>query len=402
MNKQSESMAFPVELARASALEVTRLIRDFKENVDSGNPVYLRDGQPESYIGKLNLATVRRACRKWASEGVGNNAGTDASMDGLCKLYLEDIGQYPGEPSVNPPPFTGGQCPGVEYSISGTGEAVTDPCPGSPASPSTITLGVGGTLYGPISGPFFVGQSSASCGGNNVVTVEFEGFDAGGSPAKTVRTFSSGRSDVKIPTPTISGLTVTRIDGQPDDCGSLPPEIQPPTPRPDPGPPSPITIAPNFDVDIDVEFFPDGTFNIKFNFGGEGTDPEDDPVEVPVDPSPETREPGGEPGEPVTGTPGSEEEGAAGEGEELVGILVEIDGFPGSANILFTPAGPVYKGAYYAYVGVEGRLDLQPEGSLARQTQFYFAPPGSTHWRVSANAGYTTTITPYYKPINEA
>ena len=83
-------------------------------------------------------------------------------------------------------------------------------------------------------------------------------------------------------------------------------------------------------------------------------------------------------------------------------MLVEIDSVPPNANVLFTEAGPVYKGPYYVYLGVEDRLDLQPEGSVARQTQFYFAPPDSTHWRVTANSGYTTTITPYYKPINEA
>lgn len=375
-------MTFPVELARSSALEVSRLIRDFKDNVDSGNPTYLRDGAPESYIGKLNLATARRSCRKWASGGVGKNAGTDAVMDGFCKPYLENIGQYPGEPTATTP-FAGGQCPGIEYEVR---MQATRPSDGVVFGPATQRI------FGPIT-EIFANKTGSWTG----FGIGVSGFNAQGEPAVDLLAFG-GIGDENV----IDFADIERADGQPDDCGDPPPEYEPPLPWPDPGPPSPITIAPDFDVDIDVEFFPDGTFNIKFNFGGEGTDPEDDPVEVPVDPTPETREPGGEPGDPVTGTPGSEEEGEADEGEVLVGVLVEIDSAPPNANVLFTPTGPVYKGPYYVYLGVEDRLDLQPEGSVARQAQFYFAPTDSTHWRVTSNAGYTTTVTPYYKPINEA
>lgn len=394
-------MPFPVELARSSALEVSRLIRDFKENVDSGNPTYLRDGNPESYIGKLNLATARRSCRKWASQGIGQNAGTDAVMDGFCKPYLEDIGQYPGEPTAGAN-FTGGQCPGVEYRWTLTNASFKRvPCDGGSSTTVNITDRTQSSLFGPLRGPVSEVRTQGDCG-VTLYDLVLYGKDSNGNEA-SFRITQWGPGNPALRAADLQyDLSVERIDGQPDVCGDPEPDIRPPDPVPDPGPPSPITIAPDFDVDIDVEFFPDGTFNIKFNFGGEGTDPGDDPVEVPIDPTPETREPGGEPGDPTTGTPGSEEEGEADEGEILVGVLVEIDSVPPNANVLFTEAGPVYKGPYYVYLGVEDRLDLQPEGSVARQTQFYFAPPDSTHWRVTANSGYTTTITPYYKPINEA
>ena len=380
-------MPFPIELARGSALEVSRLIRDFKDNVDSGNPVYLRDGNPESYIGKLNLATARRSCRKWASEGIGQNGGTDAVMDGFCKPYLQDIGEYPGEPTAQPP-FTGGQCPGVEY--NGVIEITLWDFDLTEVIGRREITASGGTAVGPIEAAR-VGPPLDSEGRST--TIELLGQNGWETVTSNISRRYEGPAKI---------ISLSRADGQPDVCGDPPPEYEPPDPRPDPGPPSPITIAPDFDVDIDVDFFPDGTFNIKFNFGGEGTDPGDDPVEVPVDPAPETREPGGAPGDPVTGTPGSEEEGEAAGDEILVGVLVEIDSAPPNANILFTGAGPVYKGPYYVYLGVEDRLDLQPEGATARQSQFYFAPSDSTHWRVTANAGYTTTITPYYRPRNEA
>lgn len=388
-------MAFPVELARSAAFELTNLLRDYKNNVVQGDTAYLRDADPESYIGKLAVATERRACRKWASEGIGKNAGTDAVMDGLCKLYLEDIGEYPGEPSTSVP-FPGGQCDcgAYEYTV-----VIERPTPSG-----STDLGTDFRVRGPVES-ISIRESTVS--GNVIVEVVSRGLERDtNQPYPTCGDLQKRSYALSFQWDSGQGpafIREIRLDSDPGgDCGDPSPVVDPPTPRPDPGPPSPITIAPNFDVDIDVDFFPDGTLNVKFNIGGEGTGPGDDPVEIPVDPSPETREPGGEPGDPVTGTPGSEEEGEAEDGEILVGILVEVDSFPDNANVLFTPSGPVYKGAYYAYLGVEDRLDLQPEGSVARQAQFYFAPPDSTHWRVSSNAGYTTTITPYYRPINEA
>lgn len=397
-------MAFPVQLAESVVNEVGNIIRDTKDNVQSGNPTWLRDGTPESVIGKLNQATVRQSCRKWSRE-TGTNAGTDAGMSRLCTPYLESINEDPGEPTATSPPWTGGQIPGVLYDVRVNVGRVSRRCNGSVATSNRYdeTVQMIGPITDHVSERLF---EETCCGGNDLSSFKegVRGFDEFGIEVSNVSAVGvSPGGPCRYLEVTDVTITVTRADGQPDGPGSPPPIYRPPVRVPGP-PPGPVTIDinPDFSVDIDVDINNDGTFNFRFNFGGEGTEPGDDPVEVPFDPSPETREPGGEPGDPVTGTPGSEEEGEAGKGEILVGIQVEVESAPPNANVIFTPSGPVYKGAYYAYVGVEDRLDLQPEGATARQTQFFFAPPDSTHWRVSANAGYTTTVTPYYRPIKEA
>ena len=396
-------MAFPLGLAEMAVDEVGGIIRDTKNNVQSGNPTWLRDGTPESVIGKLNQATVRQGCRKWARQ-TGSNPGTDASMNRLCKPYLDSLNENPGEPTANTPPWTGGQEPGVLYDVRVNVLRRSRRCDGSIASSRRYDETE--QMVGPITDYVFLREfEETCCGGNDLSRFQegVRGFDENGNPVSNISAaFVETGGVCRYLEVAEVQITVTRADGQPDGPDNPPPIYRPPTRVPGPAPgPVTVDINPDFSVDVDVDINPDGTFDFTFNFGGQGTEPEDDPVKVPFDPTPETREPGGEPGDPVTGTPGSEEEGEADEGEELVGVLVEVDSVPPNANVLFTKAGPVYKGAYYVYLGLEGRLDLQPEGAVARQTQFYFAPPDSTHWRVSANAGYTTTVTPYYKPIKE-
>lgn len=371
-------MAFPVELASQAASELVNLIRDTRDNVQSGNPVYLRDGMPDSFIGKLNLATARRACRKWASEGVGKDPGNDAAMDKFCEPYLTSISEYPGEPSFGAP-FTGGQCPEayrVFITVTRDSDGVVLLGPSAPAE--NPNAGNANVWQGPIQGIAVIQDPGGSGDFGWAIT------DATG---QIYGTFNRSSPDF---TPVID--SVATISGNPDNCGNPEGEYEPPTPRPDPGPPPPTVINPEFEVEIDVDFNDEGDITIRF--GGDGG------TEVTVDP---TNGDSDEPGDIGTAQPsedtgpGGDSEGDSGD-EILVGVRVEVIDIPLKANISFSGGIPIYRGAVYVFLGSEDNTDLQPEGSTLRSGQFFYAPENSTHWLVSANMGYNLRVTPYFKP----
>ncbi len=175
-------------------------------------------------------------------------------------------------------PFTGGQCPGVSYLVSG---AIQIPQNGT--NPSFVNP------FGPIrvAGPITQDERESGGGTNTAI-----GFTYGSTPLYYV--LASAR---KATPPTWVSFDVVRADGQPDDCGDppklperyTPPDSTPPirdpqapaTPGP-PGPPGP----PGAD-------------------GQDGADGEDGEPSRPIAPGPSAPV-GGNPsgGTPGVGTPG--------------------------------------------------------------------------------------------------
>lgn len=209
-----------------------------------------------------------------------------------------------GEDTFPPPPFDGGQCPGVNYSCLWVNNR------------SGLQQGVGGAI-GPVSGFTTVVE-----GGFRRVKVNH----AGG-------VISLIYDSAQNPDLGISNFRVQRVDGQPDDCGNPPPDLPPPAPinvdvDVTYGPTNnlnltvpvifapvyvaldgtvnvPVTVnfSPEFSLDGTLELFPD--FSLDLNFPGAGGGPGDsqpDPEPPPDDP-----EGPGEPGEDDPDTPEDDE-----------------------------------------------------------------------------------------------
>jgi len=335
----------------------------------------LRDGDPDSYIGKINLETGRLACRKWAARGA-DNGGSNAAWDRMCKPYLEDIGQYPGEPTFGPA-VTGVQCPTI-YTVTCDGDQVFPDGDVDKMSFLPRTKDILGPIGGIVRRP---NQSQPRATDMFVQAAD-------GLEFYSVVSRNAVSNDFRI-------VSIVRKDGQPDNCGDPSPTVNPPSGRGLPGPTT-ITINPEFEIEVDVDFDPSGDVTIIF-------DPDGDPVEVPISPTRETEGPDdiGDPAqEEDTGT-GGEAEGEADEGEVLTGVSVEVVDVPVFANVNFDGGGALYRGAYYVYLGADSNLDLQPEGAISRVKQFYYAPEPSTEWRVVAGKGYNVRVTPYYRPSIE-
>lgn len=115
----------------------------------------------------------------------------------------------------SPPQFTGGQCPGVEYDVFFTFDYRGTQGPNCTLSTGSRTR----RGLGPVQGVFVTaGDSPNPDRYNSVVTTKFADGDQVG-PA----TFTEFECDGYA----ITGVTVTRVDGQPDNCGNPPPVVPP-------------------------------------------------------------------------------------------------------------------------------------------------------------------------------
>lgn len=167
---------------------------------------------------------------------MGANAQAEAWFNELSPIDLPSTGQFfnrsicdrPEPLPSEPPPFSGGQCPGVEYLITfrrrtypvrGDGQCIV--------SESTLRSASG---IGPVSlGPLEVTDLGDRLNYQQQ-WVFADGNDAG-----------LGLSQLpECPAPSLFDISVSRVDGQPDDCGNPTPDIPP---FPTEGQPLPITIT---------------------------------------------------------------------------------------------------------------------------------------------------------------
>lgn len=361
-------------------------------------PGFLADEAPVTTAALFPRTVLRGACRSYArGSGPQNLPGFDAAWGGICEPYLESIGENPTPGSIARP-YTGGQCP-ANYTVEVRGNInVIDCNTGNTFDAGPAFNGRAG-IRGPISGLRLALTGGGACGPTSSQVV---GIDGNGTPFS----FPGLNGVNQSSRVSYTGVTFTLIreDGQPDSCGDPPPLYDPPKVRPGlpPLPPTtPVDIPGIGPVDIGVEFSPSGEIVVSLPEVGvevnlpnpfDGQDDSEGGDGGPADGPPGDV---GEPGSPELTGEGGEAEGEAPEGSVLTGLRVELLSFPGSRT-KYTEE--VYRGAYYVYMGVPGLLDLDFGGAMVRLDQFFFAEKDNlTRWRVSANTGYSTRVTPYYR-----
>lgn len=231
--------------------------------------------------------------------------------DTLTPSPLKEAGNFvndwicgDGEDTFPPPPFSGGQCP-VAYLVRLVNTSTTAPFPSS--GEAFVAGPVGGLQVTPGVQP----------GTINVIIK--------GNPDSGFRTGNSQEE--------WSISSVSRVDGQPDNCGDPEPELPPPAPiNVDVdityGPTNnlnltvpvifapvyvaldgtvnvPVTVnfSPDFSLDGTLELFPD--FSLDLNFPGVGGGPGDS--QPNPEPPPDDPDGSGEPGEDNPDTPEDDE-----------------------------------------------------------------------------------------------
>lgn len=354
-------------------------------------PGFIASTDSRDPLGTAVRALSQLNCRRWAAADKTNfSQRVNQGNAQLCAPYLEGLGEKPDDGSIGPP-FLGGQCDGVDYLFD---YSFTD----QNGVRQTVERGTNRPLRGTYSGVindlgfqehgFRDFDSAAGTVDNRLVGVVFEGQN---------------------PNPKISN--VRRVDGQPDDCGNVGDETQPPaTVTPTTPVPDNITInLPGIgDTTINLDLSPEGNPVIctgdfeacitvpigggngqpgEGGDGGDGGPPNPPPGDI------------GEPGEGVAAGEGGDAEGEAPEGSVVVGVQINVVSAP-STPTRFTDV--VLRGVCYVYMGVTPNLDLHTDGSMLKSGQFVFAEKDNlTSWRVSANTGYNLLVIPFYREIEE-
>lgn len=386
------------QVLAAVAAEIPRIMQDGFERELQGRPDFIANGTPESIVGKIAQEGARSACRQYGANPDAFPGDKAVNAETACRPYLDGIGQ--GAAPKIATPFSGGQCP-VNYTVEVRGTVNVRDCGTGNITFTGQGFNASAGIRGPISGLRLVGTGGGACGPTGS---EVRGTNGLGQPFSFPGLNGTSASNTVFYT----GVTFTllRDDGQQDTCGDPPPEVTQPQPEPDPTPPpfrfNPI---PGIDIPIDVTIAPDGKIGINFGVGDVTIDPFADRTDGGGDDGggggPPTPPPGdvGAPGTPVGTGVGGDAEGEAPPGSVLVGLKVQITAFPSERNRL---QGGALRGAYYAYMGAPGLLDSYPDGAAAIENQFIYAQIDNlTAWRVRANNGYATLVTPYYRAIIE-
>lgn len=366
----------PAAIAAAAAAELPRIFDDALDTLREGEADYLRDGLPTSLPGKISQAAGRSACRIYATGNVDLTPAAAEKYERVCRPYLNDT--YPPTGPVIAPPFPGGQCPGIQYSFKYIG-TLTDP---------VFNTGVVETL---MVGPLVMDR-----------TVSPPEVCAPGQTYKRWTLRGANNAAVGLwagCTASLSVVSVTPLSPEPSGgCGSPPPDVRQPDPNPDPTPPPfRFNPGPDIDVDVDVDVDVDGRITVNI-----GTGP------ITIDPFGDGGGGGGGVPPSGPGTAGSSDdtgistvaEGSADEGEELVGVLVEVLEAPTDANRFFNNSAIIFRGACYVTMGYPGRLGLDMSGGTLETSQFFHAQQrGLTNHRVRANLGFNLRVTPYYRSV---
>lgn len=354
-------------------------------------PAFIADPTPPVLAAAYPKGVLRAACRSYArGSGPQNLPGFDAVWGGLCRPYLDDIGETPEDGFLGLP-FEGGQCDAV-YLVTATRTT-------NLSGTSNITL----RARGPVGGV----RVRQVLGNNYDWELFCSGLNAGASNCGPLAASAPGWyriGGVNSSDGEVSASILSVVPCGADNCGNPPPIYDPPKIKPGlpEAPRVPVDIPGVGPVDIDVRFEPDGTIVVElpdigievpisdpFGFGdggGGGAPPGPPPGDV------------GQPGLPGDTGNGGDAAGEAPPGSELVGLKVDILQRPGNP-VRYTEE--VDRGVCYVYMGVPGLLDQDFGGSMVRSGQFLFAEKqGLTAWRVSANNNYSLRITPYYREVD--
>lgn len=336
----------PPAIAEEVALTAGDLLEQAGAVVSGGQADYIRSGQPQSTYGKIQQQIARQACRQYADDPAQFPGRAAVLVENACRPYLDDIGY--GSPPRIELPFRGGQCCDATYAVSFSGLNTAQ-------EPVSGTTNISGKILG-----------------------SYERSNQPSQPTKTAgvrRELCSGQVDeiglITVFESQDTGFEITgvvRIDGLPDDCGNVPPELEDPIPPPTPSPTvEPFQPEPGIDIDIGVEINPDGTINVNIGtgpiqidpFGGGDGGGGDGGGATP------TQNPKGGPenlGDPIEGGPGTGNDdgdvdfGAPPDGRVWVGVLLEVTGDGGAAKLPNSVAGAE------VYPTVSGNLTLKYAG----------------------------------------
>lgn len=375
------------QITAAIALELANSVNDVLRQAGSvitgQQDLWIRDGVPESIYGRLQQATARQSCRRYADDPSKFQGKGSTLVEKACRPYLDSIG-YGTAPTILSP-VIGGQCPGVSYNVTIFRTST------STGQPSNL---VRNGDVGPIE--LLTGANTVTTCNAPKVRVPAYTYRAGGvnrlAFGNTCSDFQSNPSVVAV-----------RSDGQPDTCGSVPPDIQPPTGVPGPRPRfEPFSPSPDIRVDIGVEILPDATINVNFGTGDINIDPFADEPGGGTDPGvPGSGGPApgdiGDPAAPLDTGDGGDAGGEAPEGSVIGALKVNILESPSRARE-FRPG--VFRAVCYAYLGTVDGLDLDPAGATLRDGQLILPEKENlTRWRVDANTGFSLRVTPYYREV---
>lgn len=381
----------PIDIAEAVAKAVPALLTDTVQQFRQGEGGYIRDGEPEGIVAQIGLAVARTACRRFGESPTDGPALNSERFEAACRPYLESI--TPGNGAEIGLPFTGGQCPQTYRAI---GVVTFDRffCNTGQSIPNTIDFATEFQLQGPLSNVRVEGFEPGLCGNRGVRILVDTATTPGVAIYSTLDVFERALFN-----PSLQSINFEIAPGQTDNCGDPAPVVRQPRPQVDPFPrPFRFNPVPGVDVNIDVGFDPDG--NIVFDIGT---------GDITVDPFPEGEGGGGGPVETIPPSPGSEggpqdtggggeAQGEAGEGEELVGLLVEVLASPQDANRFDNNQAQPFRGIGYVRMGYPGRLGVDISGGTVISPQFFHAQQrGLTAWAVSANLGFNIRTTPYYR-----
>lgn len=368
-------------------------IDDLAETIANPNP----QRPAENAIGNVGRALCQAASNNPVASGVDTFLLAGAASL-ICKPYWDAEGW--DAPVVEDPGFSGGQCAGVQYIYRITSATINyRGCPGPFFSLSANNLPLD---VGPIQGPItkIEGKSAlsnpvfcASLGVNHYGDPRIYVTGANGTASAAL---SPGNNGANVESIDFVG-TLIRVDGQPDNCGDPPDNVEPgPTPAP------PITPPPGSGWDIDVrgnpiivlpptlEISPGLTVDVgdispEINFGRNGKT-------GPADLGPGDQ---GTPGDEVETGMGGDDSGEAPEGSILTGLRLRLIEAPPNPNQFETG---IYRGGAYVFMGGDAGLDMDFAGSNLTADQFIHAETdNATRWRVISSPLFSWGVTPYYR-----
>jgi len=386
----------PVDAAQAVLTSLGNQARSFYS--PTGNPFidpggFIASEDPAPIFQRPAKQLARAVCRTWARQsGPSTNPAADRLFAGACGEYLDSIDEGV-DPGTIGPPFNGGQCDAV-YTINYTLDS-------NNAGATTGFLQARGPIRGIV--------RTALNGTTDNVFLQANGVNISGSPnCRAVA--NTGASNYFLGSAPSTGGSQSRINSVTpcgvDNCGNPPPEYERPRP--------PITLPPITPIFIDlpdigeipvtINILPDATINLcsedldtcvtiappNDDSGGQDGGVGGDDL-VPD---------GGLSGAPADTGDGGVAAGAAPEGQELVGVRVEVLESPIGVNTYDNVATTVFRGIGYVRMGYSGRLALDMGGSAVISPQFFLAPVrGLTHWEVRANNGFINRVTPFYREL---